>query len=140
MKVDEAWERGMDIEKQIAYWRDSAEEDIVAARRNIEIGLIRHGLFWAHLALEKILKAHVAKETRAIPPYIHNLVRLARIANVPLSEDREEFLRQFDVYQMFARYPGSSHVSIDPYVAKRNLEAAEEALQWLRQILDSPEQ
>ncbi len=49
----------IDIEKQIAYWRDGSIEDWQVAQELISNGRIRHGLFFAHLSLEKLLKAHV---------------------------------------------------------------------------------
>ena len=49
----------VDISKQIEYWNRSAQEDWQVAQQLVESGKIRHGLFFAHLALEKVLKAHV---------------------------------------------------------------------------------
>jgi hypothetical protein len=46
-----------DIGKQIAYWRDGAAEDWRVAQDLIKRRQVRHGLFFAHLALEKLLKA-----------------------------------------------------------------------------------
>ena len=53
----------IDIAKQIAYWRVGAEEDWVVAQKLVADESIRHGLFFAHLALEKILKAHVSGDS-----------------------------------------------------------------------------
>jgi len=61
----------MDVQRQIAYWRDSAREDLEAAQGTLENRHWRHGLFWTHLALEKALKAHVVKATEQHPPKIH---------------------------------------------------------------------
>ena len=49
----------VNIGKQIAYWRESAEEDWLVAGDLLEKKRIRHVLFFGHLTLEKILKAHV---------------------------------------------------------------------------------
>lgn len=57
----------VDIEKQIAYWKTSAEEDWAAARRLLAGGMTRHGLFFAHLSLEKLLKGLVCRRTRNSP-------------------------------------------------------------------------
>jgi len=46
-------------------------KELIVGRR------FRHGLFFIHLALEKILKAHVCRNTVDIAPPIHNLARLA---------------------------------------------------------------
>lgn len=74
----------IDIDKQIAYWRDSADEDFAVARELVRWTRIRHGLFFAHLALEKALKAHVCRVTHDIAPRVHNLVRLAELAELDL--------------------------------------------------------
>ena len=58
----------IDIDKQIAFWRDSADEDMAVARDLVHRNRIRHGLFFAHLAVEKALKAHVCRVTQDIAP------------------------------------------------------------------------
>jgi len=80
----------MNIEKQIEYWKESSDEDFAAAQSLLEKGHFRHSLFFAHLALEKMLKAHVTKRIKDIPPRIHNLVRLAEIANLNLDQEQEQ--------------------------------------------------
>ena len=72
------------IDKQIAFWRDSADEDMAVARDLVHRNRIRHGLFFAHLALEKALKPHVCRVTQDIAPRLHNLVRLAELAELDL--------------------------------------------------------
>ena len=67
----------VDIQQQIVYWQTGAEEDIVVAEELVASSRYRHGLFFAHLALEKMLKAHICKKTRSLAPRIHNLVRLS---------------------------------------------------------------
>jgi HEPN domain. len=54
----------INIEKQVAYWRDGAVEDWEIAQELIERGRTRHGLFFVHLSLEKLLKAHVCRHTQ----------------------------------------------------------------------------
>ena len=47
----------MDVQKQIEFWKVSAEEDFAAAESLLEKGHFRHCLFFAHLAVEKMLKS-----------------------------------------------------------------------------------
>jgi HEPN domain-containing protein len=61
----------MDINGQIAYWRNSSSEDWQVALELIENGHVRHGLFFVHLAMEKILKAHVTRKMQDIPSTTH---------------------------------------------------------------------
>ena len=44
------------VEKHIAYWRNGSDEDWQVALELVGSGRTRHGLFFAHLALEKMLK------------------------------------------------------------------------------------
>ncbi|MBW8041822.1 MAG: HEPN domain-containing protein [Planctomycetes bacterium] len=122
----------MDVQKQIEFWKVSAEEDFAAAESLLEKGHFRHCLFFAHLAVEKMLKAHVTRQTEDIPPRIHNLVRLAEIAELCLSPEQARFLRGFDVYQLEGRYPDSAQVLLDLETAQDKLTLAEEMLKWLK--------
>jgi HEPN domain-containing protein len=78
----------VDVAKQIDYWRTGGDEDFAAAESLLEKGHLRHCLFFAHLAVEKMLKAHVTSQTKDVPPRIHNLIRLAKMAG--LSPDSEQ--------------------------------------------------
>jgi len=98
---------GMDLQKQIHYWRNGSEEDMEVAVELLEKRRIRHALFYAHLALEKMLKAHVIGKTTDVPPRIHNLARLPELSGLSLPPDRRVFLERFDVYQMEGRYPAA---------------------------------
>lgn len=122
----------MDVQKQIDYWRQSAEEDIAAARSLMDKKHRRHALFFSHLAIEKMLKAHVTKRTNAVPPRTHSLVRLAEMTGLPFPAEREEFLRMFGVYQLEGRYPDTAQVPLDPESAREKLLLAEEMLEWLK--------
>ncbi len=121
----------MDVQKQIDYWRTSGEEDIVAASSLLEKGHLRHALFFVHLAIEKALKAHVTRQTSAVPPRIHSLVRLAEMSDLSLTSEQEAFLRRFGMYQLEGRYPDSEQVPLDRNVAARELAQAQEMMTWL---------
>jgi HEPN domain-containing protein len=95
----------------------------------------RHSLFFAHLAIEKMLKAHLTRETRDVPPRIHNLVRLAKLAQLNLEPDQLEFLHEFNLYQMEGRYPDDKPVSIDSGLTRKELHNAENILIWLKKQL-----
>src|SRR3989304_3165049 len=95
----------IDVEKQVAYWRNGALEDWQAAEDLVGLGRTRHGLFFAHLALEKMLKAHVCRAVSDIPPRIHALLRRAERADLRLSDTQRLFLARFDRYQLEGRYP-----------------------------------
>jgi HEPN domain-containing protein len=86
----------IDIGKQISYWRSGAEEDWFVARELVSRGRMRHGLFFAHLAVEKTLKALVCRTTQDLAPPIHNLIRLAEKARVKLFEEHTDLLAELN--------------------------------------------
>jgi len=121
----------MDISKQIDYWKTGGKEDFSAAESLLEKGHLRHSLFFVHLALEKLLKAHVSKKTNDIPPRIHNLIRLAEMTGLKLTAEQTEFLREFGVYQLEGRYPDSEQILIDLDIGRDEIAKAKEMLEWL---------
>lgn len=122
----------MNVGKQVDYWKTGSNEDFAAAESLLEKGHFRHSLFLAHLAVEKMLKAHVVRQTNDMPPRIHNLVRLAEMAGLSLDPEQTNFLRSFDLYQLEGRYPDSTQVLIDSDAALEKLTIAGEMLEWLK--------
>lgn len=122
----------MDVQKHIDYWKTSSEEDFAAAKSLLEEGHFRHSLFFADLAIEKMLKALVTRQTKDIPPRIHNLVRLAEIAGLKLKPEQEQLLREFGVYQLEGRYPDSEQIWLDLVTASDEISKAKEMLKWLK--------
>ncbi len=121
----------MDVDKQVEYWKISAEEDIVAAQSLLEKGHLRHSLFFTHLAIEKVLKGHVVRSTGKIPPKIHDLVRLAEMGNITVSKEQKDLLLEFGIYQLEGRYPDSQQLPFDQAFVKKELARAREIFEWL---------
>ncbi len=122
----------MDVSEHIEYWRQGSDEDFAAAKSLLEKEHLRHSLFLAHLAIEKMLKAHVTRQTKDVPPRIHNLVRLAEIARLNLEPGQLEFLREFNLYQLEGRYPDSKTVLIDSELARKEIMRVKDILTWLK--------
>jgi len=125
----------MDVSKQIDYWKTGAEEDFAAAKSLLEKGHFRHSLFFAHLALEKMLKANVMLKINDVPPKIHNLIRLAELAGLKPDEEQEKFLREFNLYQLEGRYPDSQEIVLEADFVRRELSRVKKMLSWLKKQL-----
>jgi HEPN domain-containing protein len=123
-----------DVEKNINYWRNGAVEDYDAALLIAEkTRHYMHALFFCHLAVEKMLKAHVARVEEAQPPKIHNLITLAQRTRLPISEEMTTFLRRLNAYQMLGRYPDyGGEASLSQPHAQEILNEAGEVLTWLK--------
>jgi len=121
----------IDVQKQIAYWRDGAAEDWEVGVGLVEQGKIRHGLFFVHLALEKLLKAHVCKTTKDFAPKTHSLLRLAEVAGLDTAAERVDFLSRFDQYNIAGRYPGTPQSLPTEDEAGKAVGQAHEVFRWL---------
>lgn len=126
-------EPGLDVEKEIAYWRDLAFKDLQFAGRLLAYGEEEtlYCFFYFHLALEKALKAHVVKQTKKLPPKIHNLLTLAEIGKVNLSQEQTDFYGRINLYNIEGRYPNLSIPSPTLQKARDYFEQTKEALEWL---------
>jgi len=121
----------LDIEKHLRYWSEGAHE----AMRSVPVledgEFWTEALFWTHLAVEKALKAHVVKATQAVPPYIHNLIRLAEKAGVQLTTEQQTLCEDLNLYQRLARYPHESVREPDSSTSRRLLLQAREFVECL---------
>ena len=121
----------IDIQKQIAHWRNGAAEDWQVSLDLAKLNRTRHSLFFAHLSIEKTLKAHICRTTNNLAPRIHSLLRLAEMAELNLSQTQISFLARFDRYQIEGRYPDMLPPAPDLETTQQELKKAEEILQWL---------
>jgi HEPN domain-containing protein len=121
----------VDVIKQISYWCSSAEEDWEVANRLIKAKKVRHGLFFVHLAMEKVLKAHVCKQTLDLAPRIHNLIRLAELSSLELNPGQQDLLAELNAFNIEGRYPESLLPPPTVAEAKAYLKQAKEIYQWL---------
>ena len=121
----------VDIGKQITFWRESAKEDLDVARQLVENGRTRHGLFFAHLALEKILKALVCKHSRDLAPRLHNLSRLSELAGLMPDAENMEALAEMNAFHIEGRYPESQTKPPTKGEALNYIARAEKVFQWL---------
>lgn len=70
----------------IAHWLTMAERDWKSVQALNEAGQYMHALFFSHLAIEKILQAHWAKDNiETEPPRIHDLEYLYNQTDLKLS-------------------------------------------------------
>jgi HEPN domain-containing protein len=121
----------IDIGKQIAHWQTGAAEDWEIAQELINSKRVRHGLFFAHLTLEKMLKAHVCRHTQNLAPRLHNLVRLAELAALPLSDAQIDLLAEMNTFNIEGRYPDLLMPPPSLDEAKGYLRRTEKVHQWL---------
>ena len=94
----------MKQEEIIKFWKRSARldkktsEDLFRSRNYVGC------LFFVHLYLEKTLKGLFQKATLKTPPFTHDLLVLAKLANLTLTREQEEYLAVINMFNIKARY------------------------------------
>ena len=90
----------------IEHWQKTAVRDWKAVKQLYEGKSYINALFFAHLVLEKLCKAHWIKyNTGNHPPRIHNLVRIVEQTDLKFTDEELDFLRKMNDFQMEGRYP-----------------------------------
>lgn len=97
----------------------------------IEKGKIEFGLFFCHLAIEKILKAHYIRYTEKLAPKTHDLYYLLSKCDFTLSDSQYSFLKILMRYQMEWRYPEQQPLSPSKSEAIDYLITTKDILEWL---------
>ncbi|KPJ55767.1 hypothetical protein AMJ49_06400 [Parcubacteria bacterium DG_74_2] len=94
----------MNIQKVINYWNKTAQYDFETAEFLFKGKRYPECLFFCHLMIEKTLKALVVERTKTHAPYIHQLVDLAKIAKIDLTEKQIDYLTEITQFNIAARY------------------------------------
>ena len=88
----------------IDYWLTSSKQDLQTAEVLFKNKRYHHALFFCHLSVEKMLKALVVHTTKAAPPLIHDLVRLAQRAGLFLTQQHQNDLAEITTFNIETRY------------------------------------
>lgn len=123
------------IEKQIQYWKTTALSDFETAEILIDKNKLLQGLFFCHLTIEKLLKAHFVKANIALAPKTHDLIYLTKKANLSFDEAQKTTLLTLMNYQLEGRYPDNFISSPDKGKAAEYMNQTKELLEWLIQRL-----
>lgn len=133
-------DRELDVAQVVAFWTVEAEEALEVAHHLEAKADYSYALFFGHLAVEKMLKAlYVSKQARHAPP-LHNLLRLARAAEVTVDGAMAEQLTTVTAFNLEARYPDfkrSFRQICTPEYTSAQMAIIEELMRWLRSQLPS---
>ena len=89
----------------IDFWASEAEEALNVAKHLFEKKDHSYALFFGHLAVEKIIKAILVKNTDQQVPRSHNLLRLAREAHIETNDEQRHALIRITAFNLESRYP-----------------------------------
>ncbi len=94
----------MDIAKLAQAWQRSSREDFKVAKSLFDKRHYAYCLFFCHLAVEKALKRIYLLRQQKLPPFIHNLARIADEAGLQLDQAFRMDLQELTTFNIKARY------------------------------------
>jgi HEPN domain-containing protein len=125
----------LNVPKQIEYWQNGATDDLETASILVDNKKYIHGLFFCHLSIEKIIKAHVVKVTNEIPPKSHDLFFLSKKANIDLPQDKQLIIQILMKYQLEGRYPEYLPEAPKQNIVISYLKQTNDLLKWFKEKL-----
>jgi HEPN domain-containing protein len=125
-------------DKLIEYWATSSSIDFEAALDLFKAKKYPHCLFFAHLSVEKLLKAIYVKTKEEHSPITHNLLLLAKESGLVLSELQVERFAEISTFNIEARYPDEKfnfYKKCTRQFTRTYIKIIEETLRWLKEKL-----
>lgn len=93
----------MNDDERAQFWKSGATSNKKTATTLYHAGDYHWSLFFWHLVLEKLLKSLIIKRGKE-PLFTHNLVNLAIQADISLTPNDREELREITTFNLEARY------------------------------------
>lgn len=124
----------MTQDSAIRAWKESAERNLVIGKEMIASGHFDWALFFGQLALEKLLKGLVTKRTNEAPPFIHDLGKLAGVAQIPLTSEQTNDFAEITTFHIAVRYDDIKrelYLKATAEYAKLYFSKIEEYASWL---------
>lgn len=124
------------MRKDTENWLQMANYDLETAKHMLSTERYLYVVFTCHMALEKLLKAHVTEVTQTIPPRTHDLIFLVRKAGLELPQASLEFIGKINNASIPTRYPDDLQRALREYdqtIAQDYLQQTEKTITWLIQ-------
>jgi HEPN domain-containing protein len=128
----------VDQKEIIDFWASEAEESLDVAKHLFEKKDYSYALFFGHLSVEKIIKAVLVKNTNQPAPRSHNLFRLAKEAQIEITDEQKHTLIRITAFNLEARYPDYKkefRKKCTRHFTATELQKIEEVFIWLKSNL-----
>jgi HEPN domain-containing protein len=122
------------IDPIINHWRVSSEQNYATMQNLIKTKEYSWSLFLGHLVIEKLIKALYVKRLQKHPIFSHDLLRLAKIIDIELPHDYDEWLDKITTFNLNARYDNykqSFHKLCTSEFSKEWIDKIETLRKWL---------
>jgi len=125
-----------DKQKLIDFWIAGADDDYDTMIAMFDTKRYSWALFVGHLMIEKLLKAYFVKINENYPPFTHNLLKLARDTNLPLTDELKLQLTTITAFNLNSRYDDykrSFQKKCTPDFTNEWIEKIKELKLWIRE-------
>ncbi len=127
------------MHKDTRNWIDLAEYDLETARQMLATGRYLYVAFLCHLAIEKMLRAHVTETTQTTPVKTHDLIYLVKKSAIDLPDAYLDFVGKINTASVPTCYPEDLRSALSDYpepVAREYLRQTQEPMEWHKQNLN----
>jgi len=128
----------LDIDKVVGHWMETSDGDFNTMLVLFDAKSYHWALFMGHIAIEKLLKAYIVKQTGSHAPHTHNLYRLAEYGSLEISEEYADWLFKITTFNLNARYDDYKkefYAICTVAFAKEWIEKIKTLQQWIKQML-----
>ena len=94
----------IEVNKVVKHWINTSDEDFQTMISLFDSKSYGWSLFLGHFSIEKLLKAYYAKKNKKLPPFTHNLYRLAELSELELTDEYADWLDKITSFNLNARY------------------------------------
>ena len=130
--------QSMTNEEKVTYWIDLSDEDLRAGATMLAGGHYLYVGFICHQCIEKIFKAAYEYRINGTPPYIHDLMLIAKKAGIfeIFNEEQIDFIERLSPLNIRARYPDykkSLAKELTKAVCKNYIDETQKLQQWTKE-------
>lgn len=128
----------MTIDNAVKLWFEQSCYDFETAKAMFKTKRYLYVAFMCQQAIEKRLKACLQSKTGKLPPYTHNLMTLANLLAMRLTDENMDLLDLLSRYYINTRYPlekQSLAMSLNADLCNNLLKLTEGFLKWLKKEL-----
>jgi HEPN domain-containing protein len=94
------------VKPAAAEWVEIAERDALSAESLLRDSLRANGAYSCQQSVEKLVKGSIVEQRDTEPPRTHDLVELADLAGLRLTQEQRLFLIRLTDHSVRARYLG----------------------------------
>jgi HEPN domain-containing protein len=131
------------IEILLQYWLKQGYEKWKTAESLMTLKRYADALFFCHLSLELEFKALITIEKRDYPPFIHDLLKLVSLTDLPLTQKQIDDLEEITTFNIRARYDdykSEFYKKATKAYAEKYFQSAQELRIWTKKHIQSKQQ